>query len=93
MNRFALVATSLSTLLGSLSGCNTPNPLMGPGHTPTYADGFNDGCSSGNASQNVAYVYRKNIKRFDTEKQYAEGWTAGYQKCEDDQIQRLMYSR
>ncbi len=91
MNRFALVATSLSTLLGSLSGCSVPNPLMGPGHTPTYADGFNDGCSSGNASQNpVAGIYRKDIKRFDSEKQYAEGWTAGYKKCEDAQIAQLM---
>lgn len=91
MNRFALVATSLSTLLGSLSGCaSSSNPLMGPGHTPDYAAGFNDGCSSGNASQNVTYHYRKNIKRFDTEKQYAEGWTAGYQKCEDAQIAQLM---
>ena len=90
MNRFALVATSLSTLLGSLSGCNTPNPLMGPGQTPTYADGFNDGCSSGNASQNVTYPYRKNIQKFDSEQQYAEGWTAGYKKCEDAQIAQLM---
>ena len=91
MNRFALVATSLSTLLGGLSGCSVSNPLMGPGHTPTYADGFNDGCSSGNASQNVvAGVYRKDIKRFDSEKQYAEGWTAGYKKCEDAQIAQLM---
>ena len=73
MNRFALVATSLSTLLGSLSGCGAPNPLMGPGHTPTYADGFNDGCSSGNASQNVAYIYRKNIKRFDSEQAVCGG--------------------
>ncbi len=26
----------------------------------------------------------------DSEQQYAEGWTAGYKKCEDAQIAQLM---
>ena len=90
MNRFVLVAVSLSTLLGSLAGCASYSNPLGPGHTPDYAAGFNDGCSSGNAAQNLSYHYRKNIKRFETEKQYAEGWAAGYKKCEDAQIAQLM---
>ena len=93
MNRFALVMTCLSTLLGSLSGCGTPipTPCLGPGHTPTYVAGYNDGCSSGNASQNpVAGFYRQDVKMFDSDKQYAEGWNTGYKKCEDAQIKQLM---
>ena len=68
--------------------------MMGSGRTPTYAAGYSDGCSSGNASQNpVAGFYRKDVKRFDSEAQYAAGWTAGYQKCENAQIELLMRSR
>jgi hypothetical protein len=83
MNRFARLAATLAMALGNLSGCATPpNPLMGSGHTPAYADGFNDGCQSGKASQDpVAAFYTKDTKRFDSDKQYAQGWAAGYQKC------------
>lgn len=92
MNRLTLVITSLLALVGTLSGCGTPStPGMAPGHTPTYAAGYSDGCSSGNASQNpVAGTYRKDVKLFDSEKQYAEGWNAGYQNCQAAQIELLM---
>ena len=81
MNHLQLVATTL--VAGAVVwGCGTaPNPLMGQGHTPVYVAGFNDGCESGKVSQSVvAGFYTKDTKRFDSDPQYAEGWTAGYQK-------------
>ena len=90
MNRFALVATSLSTLLGSLSGCGAPNPLMGPGHTPTYADGFNDGCSSETRRRTSRTPTGRTSRSSILNSSSAEGWTAGYKKCEDAQIAQLM---
>ncbi|HTN49981.1 MAG TPA: hypothetical protein VMK32_11170 [Burkholderiaceae bacterium] len=72
-----------------LAGCGTPppNPLMGSGHTPDYAAGFNDGCSSGKNSQDpVVGFYTKDAKRFETDKQYAEGWNAGFSKCANQQM-------
>ena len=78
-----------SSITVALAGCGTPpNPLMGPGHTPDYAAGFNDGCASGRASQDpVAGFYTKNTKRFDTDKQYAEGWNSGFNKCSYQQME------
>ena len=93
MNRFALAAATVSTMLGNLSGCATPpNPLMGTGHTPAYADGFNDGCQSGKASQDpIAGFFTQNTKRFDSDPQYAQGWKAGYQKCSYAQMEEDAY--
>jgi len=74
-----------------LAGCGTPppNPLMGSGHTPDYAAGFNDGCASGRAAQDpvAGFFYTKDVRRFDTDKQYAAGWNAGYSKCSYNQME------
>jgi hypothetical protein len=74
----------------TLAACGTPpNPLMGTGHTPDYAAGFNDGCSSGRASQDpVAGFYTKNTARFASDNQYAAGWNAGYAKCSYNQMEQ-----
>jgi hypothetical protein len=32
--------------------------------------------------------YRKNAGRFESDRQYAEGWSAGHRKCEDEQMQK-----
>lgn len=87
MRQLALFTATM--LLSSLSGCGTPqNPLMPPGHTAIYEEGFNDGCSSGRVSQNpVVGWYRKDTKLFESDKQYAQGWNEGYQKCSNAQMQ------
>src|SRR5262245_38858836 len=76
-----------------LSGCGTPpNPLMGSGHTPTYVAGFNDGCQSGRASQNpAAGMYTRNTQQFNADKQYAEGWNAGFSKCSYAEMEEDAY--
>ena len=82
MKRFARIA--LLIFGAALAACSTPlpNPLMGSGHTPDYAAGWNDGCSSGKSSQNpVAGFFTKDQKQYDANKQYAEGWNSGFDKC------------
>ena len=74
MKRFASVASAVSGAALVACGTPPPNPLMGSGHPPDYVAGWNDGCSSGKNSQNpVVGFYTKNQKRYDTDKQYAEG--------------------
>jgi len=88
MKQFTLMTATM--LLSSLSGCGTPppNPLMPPGHTAIYAEGFNDGCSTGRVTRNpVVGWYRKDTKLFESDKQYAQGWNEGYQKCSYAQMQ------
>jgi len=82
MKRLSKIA--LAVMAGvMLAACSTPpNPLMPPGQTPAFADGFKDGCQSGRASQDpVAGFYAKNADRFASDKQYAEGWKSGFSKC------------
>ena len=87
MKQLAFVTAAM--LMSSLTGCATPpNPLMGPGHTPMYVEGFNDGCPSGRSSQDPGYCcYAKNTQKFNSDNEYAQGWTAGYQKCSNAQME------
>lgn len=89
MKRTSFIASAVCSA-AALIACGTPppNPLMGPGHPPDYVAGFNDGCNSGKNVQNpVAGFYVKNQERYDSDKQYAEGWNSGYDKCSYQQMQ------
>lgn len=83
----ALVA--LLALVVSLSGCATPGATSDAGgRTPAYADGYKDGCASGRVSQGSMFDYeRKNTSRFNSDEQYAQGWTDAFQKCAYEQSQ------
>jgi hypothetical protein len=85
MNRFVhVVAAALS--LSVVAGC--AGPTTGQGRPPAYADGFNDGCQSGRAAQDVLGRPRKDVRRFESDPQYAQGWSDGYRQCEYEQMQK-----
>jgi len=90
MKRISFIGTGLCALAAAGCGTPPPNPLIGPGHTPDYVAGFNDGCASGRATQNAVagFFYTKDVKRFEVDKQYAEGWNAGNDKCSYLQMQQ-----
>jgi hypothetical protein len=93
MRKIMFTASAVS-MSATLIACGTPppNPLMGSGHPPDYVAGWNDGCSSGKNSQNpVVGFYTKNQKQYDSDKQYAEGWNSGYNKCSYQQMQEDAY--
>jgi hypothetical protein len=89
MDRFAFRATTLFTLLACLPMGTTPASAASSAPSPAYTAGYRDGCESGKASQSiVSGRYKKDTQRFANDKQYADGWTTGYGKCADEQIQR-----
>lgn len=52
------------------------------GHPIEYQDGYVDGCSTGTkAAGNPYYEFRKDIRRFDADRLYAQGWTDGFNIC------------
>jgi len=84
-----LTAAAVSLLVAHLAGCAGQSKMTSQGQTPAYADGFADGCQSGRASGGSIHdSYKKNVGRFESDKHYAEGWSAGHRKCEDEQMQK-----
>lgn len=75
-----------------LTGCvSQKESMIKQGYPLSYADGFDDGCHSGNqAGGNMFEQFKKDVKRFDADKQYAQGWSDGFRQCESQQeaIQR-----
>ena len=67
-----------------LAGCQTTREeLISKGYPPAFADGFEDGCSSGRqAAGAISGEFRKNVPRYLRDKQYAEGWSDGFRQCQ-----------
>jgi hypothetical protein len=89
MNRISVVtAVVLALSLIQLSGCAATSASTG-GRSPSYAKGFDDGCQSGKAWQGSPFDQtRKDVGRFETDKEYAQGWTDAFQKCADEQVKK-----
>ena len=65
--------------------------MIKQGYPLSYADGFDDGCHSGNqAGGSLFDEFKKDVRRFDNDKDYAQGWSDGFRQCETKQeaIQR-----
>lgn len=87
-----LVTTTAAFCLLSLSGCaNQKETMIKEGYPLAYADGFDDGCHSGNkAGGSLFDQFKKDVRRFESDSQYAQGWSDGFRQCESQQeaIQR-----
>ncbi|ACJ27486.1 Conserved hypothetical protein [Shewanella piezotolerans WP3] len=70
-----------------LSGCVSQHDLMvEKGFPLPYADGFDDGCHSGNKAGGSSFdEFKKDVNRFNNDKQYAQGWSDGFRQCETEQ--------
>ena len=66
-----------------LSGCETTHEQMiNQGYPPAYADGFQDGCSSGRQAAGLMVGgFRKDVPRYLHERQYESGWDDGFRQC------------
>ena len=71
----------------SFSGCVSQKELMiQQGYPLAYADGFDDGCHSGNkAGGSLFDQFKKDVNRFENDSQYAQGWSDGFRQCETEQ--------
>ncbi|MBC3365033.1 hypothetical protein [Pseudomonas sp. SWRI154] len=67
-----------------ISGCETTHQdLIARGYPPAFADGYDDGCSSGRQAAGVITgQFRKDVPRYLKDAQYAEGWGDGFRQCQ-----------
>lgn len=67
----------------SLTGCQSAHQhMIDQGYPPAYADGFEDGCSSGRQAAGLMVGgFRKNVARYLHERQYETGWDDGFRQC------------
>lgn len=77
-----IVVTSLI-----LTGCaSTSEQMQQQGYPEAYADGFEDGCHSGKKAGGSYFdQFKKDVNRFNTDKEYAQGWSDSYRQCETEQ--------
>ncbi|WP_260962886.1 hypothetical protein [Pseudomonas citri] len=80
MRRAVLVLAALMVL----GGCETTHEdLIARGYPPAFADGFDDGCSSGRQAAGVITgQFRKDVPRYLKDPRYAEGWSDGFRQCQ-----------
>ncbi|WP_144210320.1 hypothetical protein [Shewanella donghaensis] len=71
----------------ALVGCqSTRDYMVEQGYPLAYADGFQDGCDSGNkAGGSLFDQFKKDVTRFNSEADYAQGWSDGFRQCETEQ--------
>ncbi len=88
MNIKTFVAASFSTLL--LAACvDQKETMIKQGYPIGYAEGFQDGCHSGKkAGGNLFDEFRKDIRRFESDHDYAQGWSDGFRQCESEEEAR-----
>lgn len=88
-NRLFITAVASAILV---AGCvSQKDSMVKQGYPLAYAEGFDDGCHSGNkAGGSLFDQFKKDVGRFDRDSQYAQGWSDGFRQCESEQeaIQR-----
>ncbi|MCB1894407.1 MAG: hypothetical protein KDF95_04005 [Rhodocyclaceae bacterium] len=87
MNR--AISLSIIVFLSFLmaTGCvSQKEAMVKEGYPLAYAEGFDDGCHSGNkAGGSLFDEFRKDVPRFSREREYAQGWSDGFRQCESQQ--------
>lgn len=77
-----------------LTACvSTKEDMVAKGYPLHYAEGFDDGCHSGNkAAGSLFDEFSKDVTRFGSDTEYAQGWSDGFRQCESEQaaMQRQM---
>jgi hypothetical protein len=70
-----------------LSGCATQSETMkSQGYPAAYAEGFEDGCHSGKKAGGSYFdQFKKDVRRFNNDGDYAQGWSDAFRQCETEQ--------
>ena len=79
----------------ALSGCMSQKEMMlEQGYPAAYADGFDDGCHSGQkAGGSLFDQFKKDVRRFQSDSNYAQGWSDAFRQCESEAEANARYSR
>lgn len=93
--RFQTHAWLVSIAAMTLAGCvSTQEAMIKQGYPPAYAQGFDDGCHSGRkAGGSLFDQFRKDVPRFERDKDYALGWSDAFRQCETEQENALRQQR
>lgn len=69
-----------------ISGCMSQKEMMiEQGYPLSYADGFDDGCHSGKKAGGYLFdQFKKDVKRFNSDSDYAQGWSDAFRQCESE---------
>ena len=71
----------------ALSGCATQSETMkSQGYPAAYAEGFEDGCHSGKKAGGSYFdQFKKDVRRFNSDGDYAQGWSDAFRQCETEE--------
>lgn len=74
---------ALALAVALSSGCQTTRErLLAEGYPAPFANGFDDGCSSGRNAAQALGEFRKNVPVYLADRQYATGWDDGFRQCQ-----------
>jgi len=60
--------------------------MISQGYPAAYAEGFEDGCHSGNKAGGSYFdQFKKDVRRFNDDSDYAQGWSDAFRQCETEQ--------
>ena len=89
--KILLTATAIVTLGFTLTGCaSTAENMRAQGYGPDYSQGYGDGCDSGKkAGGSMLNQFKKDVRRYDSNHKYKEGWEDGYKECKSEEKQLM----
>ena len=69
-----------------LAGCASEGQrLMQEGASAEYAQGYDDGCSSGKKSAGDMFAqFHKNVRAYQSNSDYRQGWNDGHEECKSE---------
>ena len=82
-----IVSIIFSLPVIALSGCATQGETMkSQGYSAPYSEGFEDGCHSGKKAGGSYFdQFKKDVSRFNSDSNYAQGWSDAFRQCETEQ--------
>jgi len=89
-NRLWIASAALAALF-ALGGCaSTSETMMQQGYGPYYSHGYEDGCKSGRkAGGSMFDQFSKNVRLYDSDYKYREGWNDGFRVCRGQEKEML----
>lgn len=92
VKNIALLLVTSTAVVSLLTGCGGTEGqrLMQEGASPAYAQGFDDGCSSGKkAAGDMFSQFHKNVQEFQHNSDYRQGWNDGHEECRSEGISNM----
>ena len=80
MNNKIVICIAMVGIIFTLSGCvNHEARLIKAGYPPSYAKGWAEGDESAAAAERVmGYYWKKDVRLYDADSQYKQGWDDGF---------------